>query len=242
MAKVQKKPDNPIIVALDGKTVSEAVDLARILRENVWGFKFNDLLDIGMFGALKPIFESSVGAFTDPKLHDIPSTVKNRIAKLIANFPVTPNMLTVHALGGVKMMNAAVEAAGDETTILGVTILTSHDDEGEFRKRFAGSIPEMVKQLAFDALEAGVKAIVCSAVDLKYLAQFDELSDLIKITPAIRPQWFQELGGQAKERTMTPAEAIELGSDYLVMGRPIIKAEDPVEAVEKTLEETRAAA
>lgn len=226
--------DSQIIVALDGKTYSESLDIAARLHDKVWGVKVNDLF-FDPEGGLNIVEE--LGAMTnvmlDMKLHDIPNTVKNQTERL-ARVPV--DLLTVHASGGARMIAEAVKNMPDK--IVAVTCLTSLDP-AECEASYARSPPTVVTDLAKLAAEGGAPYLVCSPKELS-LACFDPKSPWgfkgKKIVPGIRPEWFQQ-EGEDQRRTMTPAEAILAGADLLVMGRPILKADDMIEAVDRTNKE-----
>ncbi|MDD5290688.1 MAG: orotidine-5'-phosphate decarboxylase [Patescibacteria group bacterium] len=218
-----------IIVALDDLTAEKALALAEKLSGTGVLFKANDLLDdpgpniieeLSVFG----------GVMADPKFHDIPNTVGNRVKKM-ANYG--PRFITVHASGRIPMMRAAVEKCGD-SRILAVTVLTSLGED-ECQLTFGAPVKAKVLQFARDAVLAGVHGIVCSPKELEFLSGFPELAGLIKVTPGIRPVW--HLGTEDQARVTTPADAVKMGANYLVIGRPIVKAEDPAEAVRKTQEE-----
>lgn len=226
--------DNPIIVALDGMDEEQALAMAERLAGHVWGYKVNDLffekgLDIveklGVIG----------NVMLDAKLYDIPNTVGN-VAKKFARAPV--DLLTVHATGGVRMIKAAVEHMGDK--VVAVTALTSFD-ENECHRSYGKSPSQAVDDLVMIARDGGAGHVVCSPLELG-LPCFTAAGSFTftgkKITPGIRPAWYQDAGDDQK-RTMTPVEAMRAGADFLVMGRPIIRAEDPKEAAMKTLEEIR---
>lgn len=224
---------NPIVIPLDGMTRGIALGLAAKLVDKVWGFKVNDLLiecGVGIIAELKQFGN----VFADPKLHDIPSTVANSMAKLAA---AGANLVTVHASGGVEMMRAAVDAAGG-SKVLAVTVLTSLDEDTA-HLIFGNPIKATVLQFARNASLAGVYGVVCSPKELEILGKQPELQFLAKITPGIRPAWHQV--GDDQKRVMTPAEAAKLGATLQVIGRPILRADDPLEAVEKTVQEIREA-
>ena len=193
---------NKIIVALDGISEKEALRIARLLKGLVWGFKVNDLLfeSLGVIVKLKKFGN----VFADAKLYDIPNTVTNSVRKLSTT---GADMITVHASGGVEMMKAAKRSAG-KSKILAVTVLTS----------FQGNQKKMVLKLVRDAEKAGLDGIVCSGLELKYLAKFS----LLKVVPGIRPKDYNKKDDQ--KRTVTAEEAVKLGADYLVIGRPIINS------------------
>lgn len=164
--------------------------------------------------------------FLDLKLHDIPNTVASAI-KSLRGRPC--GMLTIHTLGGAEMMRRALDAAADalpQTLLLGVTVLTSMDE-----KQLAGiGVPaapmRQVELLAKLAAGTGMRGLVCSPLELPCLRR--ELGDEIAlVTPGIRPKT-ATLDDQS--RVMTPAEAADAGASFIVVGRPILKAADPVAA------------
>lgn len=219
-----------IIVALDGLSVSDALSLAEKLSGEDVIFKANDLLDdkgpkiiaeLGKYG----------GVMADPKLHDIPNTVKNRIKKYVIH---GPDFITVHASGGIAMMKSAVENRGD-SGILAVTVLTSLGEE-DCVSIFGSSVKDKVLQFARDAVLAGLQGIVCSPKELEFLSEISEFNNLIKVAPGIRPRW-NLTPKDDQSRVMTPYDAARKGADYFVIGRPIVQAEDPIEAVKKTKDE-----
>ncbi len=179
-----------------------------------------------------------VRVFVDAKLHDIPRTVAAAMAQL-----VRPNvrLVNVHALGGLEMMRAAVDAAGERAVELGVnpphviavTLLTSIAPEDLNELGLQGGPGENAIRLAALARDAGCSGVVCSAHEVRDLKRFFG-DDFLALTPGIRP--VGSVHGDQK-RVTTPAQAVAAGSDYLVVGRPVVDAEDPVAAVKAILEE-----
>lgn len=224
-----------IIIALDDMADEAAFVLAgKLAGVNVL-FKADDLLDSEL-GAKRVIERLGIGeVMADPKLHDIPKTVGNRTKRFAA---YGPKFLTVHASGGIEMIRAAVENRG-ATDILAVTVLTSLNEE-ECTLNLGGPVKAKALLYARNALIAGAQGIVCSAQELEFFSKFPELKNLIKVTPGIRPVWHLDPKDDQK-RIMTPEKAVKLGADYLVIGRPITKAADPVEALEKTIKEIETA-
>ena len=213
-----------IIVALDGLTASEALDLAAKLAELDVVFKVNDLLDDSgpqIITDLSPFGR----VMADPKFHDIPNTVANRVKKLVGR---GPDYITVHASGTMAMMRAAVKNAGT-SQILAVTVLTSLNEE-ECNLTFGNSVEAKVLYFARQAAIAHVHGIVCSPQELKFLAGFPELKTLIKVCPSIR-MLGEEVKDDDQARKMTPGEAKLYGADFIVIGRPIVQAPDPYRAV-----------
>ncbi|MEX2248610.1 MAG: orotidine-5'-phosphate decarboxylase [Parvibaculum sp.] len=222
---------NPIFCALDTTDVSRAVALARGLTGSVGGAK------IGMefFNAHGPagyraVAEAGLPIFLDLKLHDIPNTVAGGIRAVL---PLAPAIVNVHAAGGSAMMRAAAEAAreaGDRRPlIIGVTLLTSLDETDLAAMGIGGTASDQVRRLAGLAAGAGLDGVVCSAHEIETLRR--DLGPAFKlIVPGIRPAG-SAIGDQ--KRVMTPTEALALGADVLVIGRPITGAGDPRAAAEE---------
>ena len=162
--------------------------------------------------------------FLDLKLHDIPNTVKSAM-KVLSQLGV--DMTNVHAAGGVEMMKAAREGLGSQAKLIAVTQLTSTSEAQmqEFQN-IQTSLQESVIHYAKKTAEAGLDGVVCSAQEVELIKQATN-PDFICLTPGIRPAG-AVVGDQ--KRVMTPADAYQIGSDYIVVGRPIIQAEDPVAA------------
>lgn len=232
-----------LVVALDVDTFEAARDLIDALYELDVVFKtgLESLYGYGeqLFGYLR---ERDVRYFVDAKLHDIPRTVAAAVRAL-----VRPgiHILNVHALGGDEMMRAAVEAAQERAAEIGisaphvfaVTILTSIAPEDLRELGLAGGPGENAIRLAALARDAGCNGVVCSAHEVRDLKQFFG-HDFLTLTPGIRPAGSSH-GDQ--KRVMTPALAVAAGSDYLVVGRPITGAADPLAAAKAVLAEMRAA-
>ena len=218
---------NPIFCALDTTDVPRATSLANGLKGAVGGLK------IGMefFNAHGPagyheIAKADLPIFLDLKLHDIPNTVAGGIRAVLS---LKPAIVNVHAAGGLAMMKAAAEAAqeaGDaRPLVIAVTMLTSLD-EGDLRDTgVTGAPADHVLRLAHLAAKAGLDGIVCSAHEIERLRR--ELGpDFKLVVPGIRPMG-ADIGDQ--KRVMTPPQALSLGADVLVIGRPITSAANPHE-------------
>ena len=181
--------------------------------------------------------------FLDLKFHDIPNTVARDVGMMTKH---GANMINMHASGGLEMMQIARNSADDAAyeadirrpILLGVTVLTSMD-ETAFQQNFGSErqLTDQVVYLAQQAKEAGLDGVVASPLEIEAIRKACGDNFLI-VTPGIRPKW-AESGDQ--RRITTPAEAIQRGADYIVVGRPIIEAEDPLEATEMILEEMRGA-
>ena len=167
--------------------------------------------------------EKGFDIFLDLKLHDIPNTVKKSIEGL-SSLPIS--MLTIHTSGGKDMMMAAMEAvSGTQIKVFGVTALTSlnnNDTNQIFQRTTAGQVDAMLDL----AQEAGIDGAVCSPHELELV---NKRESLLSITPGIRLQ----NSNDDQKRVMTPKEAINLGADFLVIGRPITEAENIGEALDE---------
>ncbi len=232
-----------IIVALDVVTYEEAARLVDVLSEVVDIFKVG-IAPFTSYGEriMEKISSHGKKIFLDLKVHDIPNTVRSA-AKNAAEKEVF--MMNFHCMGGYDMLKAAREGAdsaktssGRKPILLGVTVLTSMD-EASFRKiGFTGDVEEKVLEFAELAKEAGLDGVVSSAREVKKIKEVFG-KEFLTVTPGIRP------GGVSRgdqKRTMTPREAFDSGSDYIVVGRPVIEAADPVRAVMDIAEETGAPA
>lgn len=173
--------------------------------------------------------------FLDLKFHDIPNTV----AKSIENILCTePDFITIHASGGAEMIKAAAEAAqGTNTKILAVTVLTSLS-EHDLQSFTTGNVRDTVLKLGLHAIENGASGLVCSPMEVAMLRE--ELGpDVILVVPGIRP------GGSLsndQKRIMTPKQAFDAGASYLVIGRPVTKADNPRQAAAKICNDLKTSA
>jgi orotidine-5'-phosphate decarboxylase len=217
-----------IIVALDLPSREQALDLVDGLGDSVAFYKVGSPL----FTRSGPRFIEELRArgkriFLDLKYHDIPSTVANAVA---AAAELNVELITLHASGGEAMMRAAREAVGDDgPRLLGVTILTSFtavDVEQVWSKEII-SVRDEVARLTNLAVDAGLHGVVASPLEVESLKRRHG-AGLIVVTPGIRPAGDRQ-GDQA--RTATPAEAARAGADFLVIGRPVLTAADPLAVV-----------
>jgi orotidine-5'-phosphate decarboxylase len=211
-----------LVVALDVPTLDAAAGLARDLAGEVGWFK----VGLELFAAHGPAAVEAVRGygpvFLDVKLHDIPTTVE-RAATRIAGLGV--GLVTVHAGGGAAMVRAAVAGLGDAARVLAVTVLTSMSDE-DLASVNAPPAATQVPALARLATGAGAPGLVCAPRDL--LAVRAAVGpDVLLVTPGIRPG-DRDVDDHA--RAATPRQAVADGADLLVVGRPIIRADDPVAA------------
>ncbi|HFI0066592.1 TPA: orotidine-5'-phosphate decarboxylase [Streptococcus suis] len=162
--------------------------------------------------------------FLDLKFHDIPNTVESAMRVLVK---LGVDMTNVHAAGGVEMMQAARRGLGSDAVLIAVTQLTSTSEE-QMRsdQNIQTSLQDAVVHYAQKAVQAGLDGVVCSAHEVSVIKGVTS-SDFVCLTPGIRPAG-GEVGDQ--KRVMTPAEAARIGSDYIVVGRPITSAENPYQA------------
>lgn len=225
---------SPIVVALDVNTEADCLALAQRLDPTLCRVKVGKEL----FTACGPSVVEALqvmgfDVFLDLKFHDIPVTTAKAV-KVAADLGVW--MVNVHASGGARMLNAAREAIAnvtDRPLLIAVTVLTSSSEVELKEIGIEVAAQTQVLKLAQLTKEAGLDGVVCSALEAPTLKR--ELGQDFKlVTPGIRP-----LGADAQDqnRIMTPSAAVAAGSDYLVIGRPITQALDPVAACENILKE-----
>ncbi|OQX25922.1 MAG: orotidine 5'-phosphate decarboxylase [Desulfobacteraceae bacterium IS3] len=233
-----KKAKDYIIFPLDVPTVSEAKHYVTLLSEYVGMFKVGLELFISSGPEIIRFIKTSgnAGIFLDLKLHDIPETVF-RAMKQVAALGVA--FATVHCGESPKMLESAVKGSDGKTGVLGVTVLTSVSAQeirsAGFQEEFYADISKLVMKRAVTAKNAGCAGVVCSALEAeKIKKEFGK--EFIAVTPGIRPLW-DEAVKDDQARVTTPAQAIRNGSDFLVIGRPIRDAKDPVQAARRIAEE-----
>lgn len=233
-------PKDRIIVALDVDSPLKALKLVEALRDNVGAFKLGLEFITSALARMATVSRDRLGSvwvdlaqlfdaldgklMYDGKFADIPNTMAGA-AKCLE--PIKPKFFTVHASMGIDSLAAAAKHKG-ESKMLAVTVLTSRE-ENDAHLTFGKPTKAAALQLAREAKLAGADGIVCSPQELAFLAKHTELESLIKVTPGVRPTG-SDKGDQS--RVMTPGEAIKAGADYLVIGRPIVRAPDPVAAAE----------
>ncbi len=234
-----------VIVALDVPSAEEARALVRRIGDR------GDFYKVGLelYTRAGPDFVRELRAagkrvFLDLKLHDIPNTVASAVR---AASDLGVDLLTVHAVGGPSMLEAAVEAAGDAPAagsdpsalrLLAVTVLTSLDaaELGGVWGRATVSVPDEVRRLTDLAVRARVHGVVCSAAEAAGV-RASAPPELVIVTPGIRPAG-ADVGDQ--KRVATPAAAARAGADYLVLGRAVTRAPDPARALADVLTEIQA--
>lgn len=219
---------NPIICALDTQEVEEATSIAQDVMPHVGAIKLGlEFFTANGAAGVKHITQLGIPVFLDLKFHDIPTTVAKAIA---ATAGMNMFMMTVHTSGGHNMLRAAMDASDrvaqvtgkDRPLVIGVTILTSLDQDDVAMLGFNHTVNDQVTRLADLAQSAGLDGVVCSPNEISLIRKACG-HDLKLIVPGIRPE-----GASAddQKRVLTPKEALKRGADYLVVGRPITQAAD----------------
>jgi orotidine-5'-phosphate decarboxylase len=215
---------NRIVVALDYPDADEARAMAERLLDDVAGFKVGlELVSGSGPGAITTVAALGKPVFADLKLHDIPNTVRGAAKRIAA---AGARWVTVHAAGGREMMEAAVAGMGG-TGVLAVTVLTSFAEHDLESIGVRSGIENQVIGLAELAVEAEVEGLVCAPGDVAAIRAKGIASTVF--TPGIRLEG--STGDDDQKRVGTPVSAVTAGADYLVIGRPITKAPDPVSAL-----------
>ena len=216
-----------IIVALDVSTKEAALTLVRQLSPHLGLFKIGlQLYTAAGPEVVRAVKDEGGRIFLDLKMHDIPNTIGRTIESASS---LGVEMLTLHLSGGRRMVEAAVRAASADLLLLGVTVLTSSDEETLREIGVAGGLEEQVIRLAQLGADCGVRGLVASAHELAPLRA--ALGNRVTIvTPGIRPA---NSSPNDQRRAMSPGDALRRGADYLVIGRPIIAAADPRRALEE---------
>ena len=228
-----------LIVALDTDDVEKIERISgRLMAMSVPWVKlgFQGFTAVGSEGFAR-LRQNRHRIFIDLKFHDIPNTVARDVGTMTKH---GAHMINMHAAGGIEMMQAARASADTASSgksppiLLGVTMLTSIDEPG-FQTTFGSErkLTEQVVHLARQTQEAGLDGVVASPLEIEPIREACG-DDFVIVTPGIRPKW-AATGDQ--RRFTTPAEAIRRGADYIVVGRPVLEAEHPEEAIERILDE-----
>jgi orotidine-5'-phosphate decarboxylase len=227
-------PDSKIIVALDFDTAEETLKLVKQLRPEACRLKVGkELFTTAGPALVDQLVGDGFDVFLDLKFHDIPNTVA-AACKAAARLGVW--MVNVHAMGGSKMMLAArdaLEGLSQRPKLIAVTVLTSMGKDDLLEIGMDVEPQDAVLRLAKLASSCGLDGVVCSAREAAILKR--ELGRSFQlVTPGIRPA---NAASDDQNRVMTPVEALRMGADYLVIGRPITKAEDPLSALNEINQE-----
>lgn len=223
--------NNPkIVVALDYSQAAPALSLVEQLDPHLCRLKVGkELFTICGPQLVEQLVGKGFGVFLDLKFHDIPNTVANACA---AASRLGAWMINVHALGGRAMLEAAraaVDKSEQRPLLVAVTVLTSLNQQALAEIGMSGSIEQAVLRLAGLAKGCGLDGVVCSALETPALRRALG-TEFCLVTPGIRPI---ASGTDDQSRTTTPIEALRQGSNYLVIGRPITQAADPLQALRR---------
>lgn len=228
---------NPIIVALDVPNAEQALKLAATVAPAVGAFKIgSELFTSAGPDIVRQVRATGAAVFLDLKFHDIPNTVAKAVASATR---LDVQMLTIHTSGGAEMMKAAEESAQRTAAqaglnvplVLGVTVLTSSDANTLAEIGCEPNPGRQVERLAALAVQAGLRGLVCSPLEIAALRQILPASVQL-VTPGIRTGAEK---ADDQKRTLSPREAIQAGANWLVIGRPIYAAENPRAAAENIL-------
>jgi orotidine-5'-phosphate decarboxylase len=221
-----------LILALDVDRAADALSLVRRLKPYLSLFKVgSQLFTREGPGFIRELRAEGVDIFLDLKWHDIPQTVAHAVASAVA---LDVRYVTVHAGGGLEMLQAAQAAVkGSRTQILAVTVLTSLDDGALRQIGFDRTTADQVVRLARLAVLAEVRGLVCSPHEIALIRE-NVQERVTLVTPGVRSG---KDGLQDQKRTLSAAEALRLGANHLVIGRPITKAADPVAAARELIAE-----
>ena len=216
-----------VIVALDSNDINKTINLVKILRKDVYAFKigYEFFFNFGLNG-YKKIYSICPKIFLDLKLHDIPNTVKNGINALAK---IKPLLTTIHISGGDQMMLSS-KPKKNFTKILGVSVLTSLNSKQTKKYYNESNVSVLVKKFAKLAKKNKLDGVVCSPKEIKYIRK-QIGKNFIIVTPGIRIN--NKIKKDDQKRIETPRKAIEMGANYLVIGRPITQAKDPLKVLKE---------
>lgn len=228
-----------LIVALDVDTREKALTLVEKLKKDIKVFKIgSELFTSCGPGIVKDVKDKGCGVFLDLKFHDIPNTVAKSAAAAVR---LGVLLFNVHALGGPDMMKKAASTVTEEARrlkinkpkIIAVTMLTSMGENNLKKIGIDDNMEKQVLRLARLAKDSGMDGVVASPSEVELIREKTG-KDFLVVTPGVRPSWAVK---DDQKRTATPKEAIASGANFIVIGRPIIEAPDPLSAARKVLEE-----
>ena len=219
-----------IIVALDLDNINKALKLVKNLKKEAYAFKIGHefFYNFGING-YKKIHNICPRIFLDLKLHDIPNTVQKGLRAIAKLKPI---FTTIHISGGDDMQKISMLKNNNKTKILGVTILTSLDKKQTFKYYKEKKVEILVKKFANYAKKNNLSGLVCSPLEINIVRKAVG-KKMILVVPGIRTEQNSLDKKDDQKRTLTPKEAINLGADFLVIGRPIIESKNPLETIKK---------
>ena len=233
--------NSKLIVALDVGDLNSVLELVNKLYPTVKIFKVGSQLFTSCGpGVIEMVNEKGAKVFLDLKFHDIPNTVAGAV-RAAARLGVF--MLNVHIQGGLEMMKGAKQAALEESRkaalekpiVLGVTVLTSMGQKDLMDIEIRRGMKSQVTHLARLAKQAGLDGVVASPKEIQPI-KWTCGDDFLVVSPGIRPEWAESFD---QRRVATPKQAVSQGADFIVVGRPITKAEDPLSAAKRILDELK---
>ena len=214
-----------IIVALDSNNLVQAIKLVKILKNEVHAFKigYEFFFNFGLEGYNK-VYSICHKIFLDLKLHDIPNTVRNGLKALKK---IKPLLTTIHISGGDEMMISS-KTKIKNTKVLGVSILTSLDNKQTKKYYNESNVVSLVKKFTKAAKMNKLDGVVCSPKEIKHIRN-SVGKNFIIVTPGIRIN--KKMISDDQKRVATPKRAVDLGANYLVIGRPITKSKNPLQTI-----------
>ena len=221
-----------VIVALDSNNLNKTLNLVNKLKDDAYAFKigYQFFFNFGILG-YKKIYSICPRIFLDLKLHDIPNTVRKGLEALTK---MKPLFTTIHISGGDEMMKAS-KIGKKNIKLLGVSILTSLDNKQTKIYYNEKNLSKLVKNFAKAAKKNGLDGVVCSPKELKYIRK-EVGKNFIIVTPGIRID--NKIKSDDQKRFETPKNAVSLGANFLVIGRPITASKNPLKVlkiINKTL-------
>ncbi len=239
--------ENKIIVALDVSTADEAWKIITEIKSEVGAFKIGlQLFTAAGASFVREVVSGGNKVFLDVKFHDIPNTVAKASIE-VARLGVW--MFNLHASGGSEMMRRTVSEVSEicekenlvKPKIIGVTVLTSSDDDTLKETGIAENAESQVLRLAKLSDECGLDGVVASPLEIKAIREKIEREDFLIVTPGVRPESAAQGANFAtnddQKRVKTPKRAVADGADFLVIGRPVLQAENKLKALRQILEE-----
>ena len=216
-----------IIVALDSNNLNKTIKLVKILKKDVYAFKigYQFFYNFGLEG-YKKVYSICPKIFLDLKLHDIPNTVEKGLEAILK---IKPLFTTIHISGGDEMMLIS-SSNKKKTKILGVSILTSLNSNQTKKYYNQKNVTELVKKFSQSAKKNKLDGVVCSPQEIKYIRKKIGKNFII-VTPGIRID--NKIKGDDQKRVETPKKAIELGANFLVIGRPITESKNPLKVLKE---------